>query len=82
MIIYNHQLLEQSLEIRKHRSHHKKKNGTKSTTFYCDDIFTFDIEVTSAWLENGNVIGYKKGLDSEYWNSLQPLALPMAIFSK
>lgn len=76
MILYKHQLLEQALEIRKHRSHHKKKNGSNATTFYCDDIFTFDIEVTSAWLEKGNVIGYKKGLDSEYWNSLQPLALP------
>lgn len=57
-----------------HKTHHKKKEGK----YYkrCLDILTFDIEVTSAWIdEAGNVIGYEKGKDSEYWNSLQPLAL-------
>ena len=52
-----------------------KKNGTKYHR-YCNDILTFDIEVTSAWIdENGKIIGYRKGEDNEYWNSLVPLSL-------
>lgn len=53
-----------------------KKKGKKETTLYCNSILTFDIEVSSAWLENGKVIGYRKGESAEYWNNLQPLALP------
>lgn len=41
----------------------------------CNDIFTFDIEVTSAWLEDGHVIGYRKHMPEEYWNSLEPVSL-------
>lgn len=53
-----------------------QKNRKKTSTVYCNSILTFDIEVSSAWLENGKVIGYSKGKTSEYWNELQPLALP------
>ena len=54
---------------------YSKKHGEKRTN-YCNDIFTFDIEVTSAWIDdNGDVIGYRKGESAEYWNSLTHLAL-------
>lgn len=44
---------------------------------YCTDIFCFDIEVSSYWLnENGDIIEYKKGKDADYWNELTPCALP------
>lgn len=53
----------------------KHKKGAKLEK-YCDDIFTFDLESTSAWInENGNIIKYKKGRSSEYWNSLEPVSL-------
>ena len=65
------------MNIRKYRNHHKQKDGKSSIQYFCDDILTFDIEVTSAWIdENNNIIGYKKGFSSDYWNSLKPLALP------
>lgn len=76
MVLYEHQILERPLELRKHRSHHKKQEGKSNVTYYCDDIMTLDIETTSAWLKNNKVIGYEKGHESDYWNSLQPLALP------
>lgn len=41
----------------------------------CDDILTFDIECTSAWLKDGKVIPYEEGKSNEYWNSLVPLSL-------
>ena len=76
MILYNHQLMQEELNIRKVRSHHKKQEGKSNSKYYCDDIFTLDIETTSAWLKNGKPIGYTKGYNNEYWNTLQPLALP------
>ncbi len=43
----------------------------------CDNIFCFDIEVTSAWVTNdGDVIGYIPGLSDNFWNSQTPVALP------
>ena len=54
----------------------EKKGRKQIRKTYCQSVLTFDIEVTSAWLEDDKVIGYKKGEDSEYWNELQPLALP------
>ena len=71
MELYNHQLLNEKLNIRKHRKHHKQKDGKSATTYYLDDILTFDIEVTSAWLENGKVIPYHKGEEADYWNNLE-----------
>lgn len=37
----------------------------------CDDILTFDIEVTSAWIDkNGNIHKYEPGKSEEYWNNM------------
>lgn len=52
----------------------KRENGL--TTYYCSDIIVLDIETTSAWIKDGEVIGYHKGETAEFWNSLQPLSLP------
>lgn len=63
-----------ALDLKSHtkRSHHKKEKNKK---FY-DDIFTFDIETTSAFInEHGNIIKYKKGYSDEYWNELQAVSL-------
>ena len=75
MIEYANQMQTTDLDIEIHRSHHKKKNGKSPITKYCNSIMTFDIEVSSAWLENGKVIPYRKGESADYWNNLQPLAL-------
>ena len=73
MELYNHQLRDVSFNTFVKRSYSKKKGNEKTT--YSDDILTFDIEVSSAWLKNGKVISYTKGKDSDYWNSLQPLCI-------
>ena len=75
MIEYTNQMQTTDLDIEIHRSHHKKKNGKSPITKYCNSIMTFDIEVSSAWLEHGKVIPYRKGESADYWNNLQPLAL-------
>lgn len=75
MIPYNGQLKEFDYDIETHKSHHKNKNGVYKVTKYCNNIFTFDIECSSAWLENGKVIGYRKGETNDYWNNLQSLSL-------
>ena len=75
MIEYTNQMQTTDLDIEIHRSHHKKKNGKSPITKYCNSIMTFDIEVSSAWLEQGKVIPYRKGESADYWNNLQPLAL-------
>ena len=55
----------------------KKKGKSKvEKKTYCNTIFTFDMEVTSAWIDNGEIIGYRKGKSAEYWNELEALALP------
>ena len=56
-----------------------KKNKKSKTEKYINNIMTLDIEVTSAWLEDGKIIGYRKGadkVDEDYWNNLTPLCLP------
>lgn len=53
-----------------------KKKKNKKTHYNCKDIIVLDIEVTSAWLLDGEVIGYHKGEEAEYWNNLIPLSLP------
>ena len=75
MILYNHQLKNYKWNIETKRSHHKNKEGKYKTDKYLQNIITFDIECSSAWLENGKVISYYKGMDNDYWNSLEPLAL-------
>ena len=42
----------------------------------CLDIFTFDIEVTSAWLKDGSLIPYEAGHSADYWNDMEKYALP------
>jgi len=70
MKVYNH-------HIRHYEHQYHTGKPVDGINSYCDSVFTFDIECTSAWLENGNVIGYKKGYDSKtYWNQLKPLSLP------
>lgn len=76
MLLYNGQLKDKQLDIETRKAHKKDKNGKYPVKKFCNSIFTFDIEVTSAWLENGKVIPYRKGESSEYWNSLEALSLP------
>ena len=41
------------------------------------DILTFDIEVTSAWMDpKRGLISYEPGHSAEYWNSMEKYALP------
>lgn len=41
------------------------------------DILTFDIEVTSAWMDPARgLISYEPGKSAEYWNSMEKYALP------
>lgn len=75
MIPYNGELRTYDFNIRKVRKNHKKSPEGYKIIKYCDSIITFDIETTSAYLEDGNVIPYTKGKPAEYWNNLQPLAL-------
>ena len=42
----------------------------------CLDIFSFDIEVSSAWMYKGELIGYTPGRSAEFWNDLTRYALP------
>lgn len=75
MIRYFSQLKNYKYDIENVKGHHKQKDGTYKCEKFGNNILTFDIECSSAWLENNIVIGYRKGEDSEYWNSLEPLAL-------
>ena len=61
------------LEEKKYKS--KKKDAEYQ--FESDIIITFDIETTSAWInENGEVIPYIPRKPDEYWSELTPIALP------
>lgn len=54
-----------------------KKHRRKVTVERCYNIFTFDIEVTSAYKDpSGEIIPYIPGRDTEYWNGLEKYALP------
>lgn len=75
MIEYFSQLKNFNYDIETVKSHKKNKDGKYKIEKYSNDIFTFDIECTSAWIENGKIIGYRKGEDNEYWNNLIPIAL-------
>lgn len=67
MELYIDQLKDIAFDI------YRDKNGNH----YCNDIFCFDIEVSSAWInEHGDIITYEKGKSAEYWNSLRALSLP------
>ena len=54
----------------------KKRRMTKKIK-RCLDIFTFDIEVTSAFIDpERGIIAYEPGKSADYWNDLPKLALP------
>ena len=54
----------------------KKRRMTKKVK-RCLDIFTFDIEVTSAFIDpKRGIIPYEPGKSADYWNELPKLALP------
>lgn len=75
MIPYAGQLRDYKFNVETKRSHHKGKDGKYKTDKYSNDILTFDIETTSAWIKDGKLIQYEKGRPNEYWNDLQPVAL-------
>lgn len=54
----------------------KQKRGVPYS-LECDNICTFDIEVSSGWLTpDGTIIGYEPGHSDKYWNDMIPVALP------
>lgn len=76
MILYDGQLKDYEFNRERKRSHHKDKEGKYRTEIYCNNIVTFDIECSSAWLdEDGNIITYEKGKPEKYWNDMQAMAL-------
>lgn len=76
MILYTDQLKNRKWNISTKRSHHKGKDGKYKTDKYLNDIMCFDIECTSAWInEDNKIIGYEKGKGNEYWNDQEALAL-------
>lgn len=70
---YKNDLKKEIFDITIKKSHHKENDYRINRK--CEDIFTFDIETTSAWLDGNKVRGYKKGKSTEYWNNLKPIAL-------
>lgn len=75
MIEYKGQLKEYDFKAHADLKKRKHRKGAKES-YMSQDIFTFDTETTSAWMdEAGKIIQYEPGRSSEYWNSLQPLAL-------
>lgn len=75
MILYTEQLKNKKWSIETKRSHHKGKDGKYKKDKYLNNIVTFDIECSSAWLKDDKIITYEKGKDNDYWNSLEPVAL-------
>lgn len=57
--------------------HVKQKNKVKKPyeKSVCYDIFTFDIEVTSAWLDHGEIVGYTPGISEDDYNKMDPVSL-------
>lgn len=48
----------------------------KKEIVYSTDVLTFDIEVSSGWVNQyGNVMRYHKGHTDEYWNKLEKVSL-------
>lgn len=62
---------EKTVHVKNKKSKDKPYKKAK-----CYDIFTFDIEVSSMWMdEKLNIIQYSKNKPEEYWNSLTPVSL-------
>ena len=69
MVEYTGQLKDYSFNVE-----YKLEKGKAKKL--CNSIMVLDIEVTSAWIKEGSIIGYETGHDAEYWNSLTAVALP------
>ena len=65
----------QTFNPTKFKTYNKRKTCKGEWELECDDILTFDIEVSSGWIQNGKVIGYHAGESDSYWNNLQPVSL-------
>lgn len=72
---YINQLQDAGYKVRRKVTKAHKKGQKTTETNYCDDIFTFDIEVSSGWIKDDKVIGYHAGESNDYWNNLVPVAL-------
>ena len=62
----------------KFNTYESSKKETKRLKYKaeCDDILTFDIEVSLGWIDdNGNVIPYESGHDEYFFNRLSPVSL-------
>lgn len=75
MIPYSGNLLDKCYNVISKKSHHKNNDGSYTVKRTCEDIFTFDIETTSAWIDNGKIIPYIEGHDSDWWSEREPIAL-------
>lgn len=75
MELYKNQLKDYNWHIREEKKHRRNRYGIYVNK-YCEDIVTLDIEVTSAWIQDGKVIGYHPGEEADYWNNLEPVAVP------
>lgn len=69
MFKYNGQLKDAKFNYRK-----STKNGEPVKK--CLDIYTFDIEVTSAWMDKGKLIAYEAGRSADFWNEREKYAIP------
>lgn len=69
---YCGQLKDYEWDVYFKRNHHNKDKSRWEVR----DIITFDIETTSAWInEHGSIIRYKPGMPGEYWNNLKSVSL-------
>lgn len=76
MEYYAGQLKDFKFNTKKTYSSKKDEDGHRIKRVKCYDIFTFDIEVTSAFMDDkGKVMPYEKGYPAEYWNNMQKFAL-------
>lgn len=69
---------EFSLDVDDINRYEKSKRKKKETCYQyeSDDILTFDIEVTSAWLdEDGKIWNYEKNRSEKFWNNMKCLSL-------
>lgn len=75
MQLYEGQLKNYKFNTKRTYLKQKDKDGHHLKKIKCYDIFTFDIEVSSGYIKDGEVIGYEKGYPEEYWNSFEKVAL-------
>lgn len=54
----------------------KKSKHKRPYTLESDDILTLDIEVSSAWRDNNDLIGYVPFKTEEFWNEKEAYSLP------